>query len=76
MLFRSLTAAGSFDERGDGHEFEEVLIDNDIAGRAVNAVLERIANDELVFSIVGLMAEEVYEPAEQAKRLERHIGDV
>lgn len=71
-----LTSDGSFDDGGDENRFEESLIDDNLARRAVNIVLERIANDELVFSIVGLMAEEVYEPAEQAKRLERAVGDI
>jgi hypothetical protein len=41
-----------------------------------NTVLERIVDDELAFAVVGLMAEEVYEPVEQAKRLGREVGHI
>ena len=71
-----LTTDGSFDDGGDESEFEDSLVNDDLARRGVSAILERIEADELVFSIVSLMAEEVYEPAEQAKRLGRAIGDV
>ena len=71
-----LTSTGSFDERDDANEFAERLLDNDLARRAVNAVLDRLTHDELAFSVLGLMAEEVYEPAEQARQLHLDVADI
>lgn len=71
-----LTRDGSFEDSDDDGAFEESLVDADVARRAVNALLERVAEDGLVFSIIGLMADEVYKPADQAKQLDCAVSEV
>lgn len=72
----TLTTDGSPAELDDPPDAEQKIIGDRINRKGISAILDRIADDELLFSIVTQMAEGVVEPAGQAKALSRDIREV
>lgn len=71
-----LTADGRLPEVEEPEPFEERELRDDTARRAVELLLERVGDDELVRSVVMQMADGVDSPADQAKALGRDIREV
>lgn len=55
---------------------EQQRVSDDVARKAVNALLDRIERDELLVAIVMQMSEGVEDAAEQAKALGRDVREV
>lgn len=72
----TLTADGAATEPEDPPDVEQKIMNAEIARRAVSALLDRVADDELLFSLVIQTAEGVEDPADQAKVLNRSIQDI
>jgi hypothetical protein len=71
-----LTADGADAELEDPPGAEQRIVDDQIARKAISALLERIEDDELAMAIVMQTIEGVENPADQAKAIGRDVQEV
>lgn len=71
-----LTADGEAAELDDPPDVEQRMVDDQIARKAVSALLERIESDDVATAIVMQTMEGVEDPADQAKALGRGAQEV
>lgn len=71
-----LTADGSPAELDDPPDPEKVIASDDVARKAVSTLLERVAGDDVVSSIIMCMVEGVEEPTAQAKAMSLDVREV
>jgi DNA-directed RNA polymerase specialized sigma24 family protein len=71
-----LTADGTDAEPDDPPDAEQRLIDDQIARKAISAILERVKDDQRATEVVMMMSEGIEDPADQAKAMGCDVREV